>query len=87
MNIQRFSDVVWNKTNLTTRSGEYLYLHHLAVERIETPFSNTESRYRVKHAMSDETIFIAIVTEGEREDFKTFLNAIVMSKLNHRKQG
>ena len=87
MNIQRFSDIVWNKTNLTTRSGKFLNLHHLAVERIETFISNTESRYRIKHAMSDETIFIVIVAESERDDFKAFLNAIVMSKLNHRKRN
>ena len=87
MNIQRFSDVVWNKTNLTARSGEFLNLHHLAVERIETPLANTESRYRIKHAMSDETLFIVIVTDRERDDFKAFLNAIVMSKLNHKKHN
>ena len=87
MNIRRFSAVVWNKTNLTTRSGEFLNLHHLVVEKIETLTSNLESQYLVKHALTGETISIVMVAESEREDFKAFLNAIVMSKLNHQKRN
>ena len=86
MNIRRFSDVIWNKTSLATRSGEFLNLRHLVVEKIDTLTSNVESQYLVKHALTGETISIVMVSERERNDFKAFLNAIVMSKLNHRKQ-
>ena len=87
MNVLRFSDVIWNKTNLTTGSGEFLNLRHLVVEKIEALTSNWESHYLVKHVLTGETIAIVIVAESERDDFKAFLNAIVMSKLNHQKRN
>ena len=85
MNIRRFSDVMWTKTSLTTAFGEYASLRNVTFEKVESETVNGEeaSQYRIKHGISEETLFLVTVAEAEREDLKAFVNAIVKAKLQH----
>ena len=82
MEVRPFRDISWDKGYMTTQSGETMSLRRLIIERWGDHSGVAEqAHYVVKRSVNGELLCIIAVQEEEREAFKGFMNAVVISKL------